>query len=256
MGRRAGAFYGGGHGEKIDRYFIAATVVAGALGIRHTGTNVAGEVIAATTTGAANALGLFAEAKTYSTTQADFDGFPVDEEGLVAMMTDPYQVLEFQANSGATEGTALNSTAPANILTNTSASAGGTVVTAAEVGTVTFAGGMLIGRTGNNAGIGRRISAHSNNTSTTVTQPFPRAIAVNDTFYRFPWSKATITVQLTTALTQADAIIVYATGAPLTVIEFPSKFGGVSFGGIVVDMQTDSAVVTCLMRDHLMNPIA
>lgn len=251
MAVRRGALYGGGHGEKFSRYFIAATVVAGAIGIRHTGTNVAGEVIVASTTGATNGLGIFAEAKTYSTTQADFDGFPSDEEGMVAMIVDPYQVLEFLISGGAAESTALNSTAPANLLTNTSASAGGTVVTAAEVGTISMAGGTLIGRTGNNAGIGRRISAHSNNTSTTVTQPFPRALAVNDTFYRFPYSKATITVQLTTNLLQADGTIVYATGAPFNVIQFE---GG--FGGVTVDLQTDTALVHCLFRDHFLSAIA
>lgn len=251
MAIRAGAFYGGGHGEKFDRYFIAASVVAGAVGIRHTSAAVAGEVIAATTTGAANALGLFGETKTYSVAQADFDGFPSDEEGMVIMIVDPFQVVEFKASGGATDDTALNSTAPANILTNTATSAGGTLVTATEVGTVSMAGGTLIGRTGNNAGIGRRISAHTNSVSTAVTVPFPRAIAVNDTFYRFPWSKATITVQLTTLLGQADATIVNGTGAPFSVIQWQ---GG--YGGITVDLQNDKAVVHCLMRDHFMNALS
>ncbi len=141
----------------MQRVFIAATTVAGAVYLRHTGTNVAGEVTIATTTGAADLMGIAAEAVTYSTTQADFDGYPQEEEGTVAMICDPYQIIAMRVSGGTTAGTALNSTAPANILTNTSADTTGLIVTAAEVGTISHAGGILIGRTGANAGLVRRI---------------------------------------------------------------------------------------------------
>lgn len=249
MAVRRASFYPGAFAEKYTRVFIAATTVAGALYLRHTGTNVAGEVVVATTTGAADYMGIAIEAVTYSTTQADFDGWP-DDEGTVGMIVDPFQVIELPVSGGATSGTALNSTAPANILTNTSASAGGTVVTAAEVGTIDHSGGILVGRTGANAGLVRRISSHINSTSTTVTQPFPRALAVNDTFFRFPYSLATQALTLTSDITQADGTTA-VTGAP-----FIPVYIGEGLGGVTVDIINDTAVVHVIARDHHYNPLS
>ena len=247
MGVRRYSFYPGGQGEVLKRFTIGATTLAGALaGLQAVATvNTAAEAIPATTTACLNTLGVFAETKTYSTTQADFDGFPADEEGTVGIIADPFQVLEFLANAGATDNTALNSTAPANILTNTSADTAGLTITAAEVGTVSFAGGLVVGRTGNNAGLVRRLTAHTNSTSTAVTVPFPRTIAATtDTFIRVPWSKGTLAVQLITNVTKADAIIVQGTGIPFQVTD------------VIFDIVNTSVLVQCVARTHWHNSLA
>lgn len=250
MGRRAWSFFGeNGIATTPRRFMIGASSVAGQLCIRQAGNQLPGEAIPPTTTAAADLLGIFVETVTYSTTQADFDGFVQGEEGTAMVDIDPFAVYEFRASGGATGGTALNSTAPANILTNTSASAGGTTVTAAEVGTVSFTpngdAGILVGRTGNNAGQRRRITAHTNSTSTGVTVPFPFAIAVGDTFLRFPWSKSGQNVQFTaTTFLEADATIIPGTGAPLAVVD------------VIVDIVAGEAVVQFVSRDSQFNPLS
>lgn len=250
MAIRRASMFPGGFAEKYCKVMLDATCTAGAAALRSTATNSAGEVVNATTTGAADFLGLYSETKTYTATQSDFDGFPQDEEGAVGMICDPFQILEFFIAGGATAGTALNSTAPANILTNTSASTGGTTITAAEVGTVSMAGGILIGKTGANAGLVRRSDAHTNSTSCTVEVPFPRTIAVGDTFFRFPYSLAGQTMQMTSDLTQADGTIVLGTGAPFAMV------GLIANGGVVVDLINSTAVVHVVARDHAYNPLS
>lgn len=245
MAVRRASMFRGAFSEKYCRVMIAATTVLGALYLRHTGTNVGGEVVVATTTGATDFFGIAAEAVTYSTTQTDFDGFVADLEGTCGMICDPYQIVEMLVSGGATAGTALNSTAPANILTNTSADTTGLTVTATEVGTASMAGGILVGRRGNNAGLVRRISAHTNSTSCAVTVPFPRTLAANDTFYRFPWSLAAQTVQFTSDITQADGTIATGTGAPFSPVQLEGMLGGVT-----VDIANDVALLHCVARSH------
>lgn len=212
--------------------------------MRNSNVSTSGEVIDATATSAVALLGIYEETVTFSTTQSAYDGYPADEEGTVLIESDPFAVYKLRTAGGATAGAALATTAPANIVTNTVASAGGTLVSAAEIGTVTFNGGLLCGRTGNNAGITRRISAHVDSVSETVEVPFPRAIAAGDTFYRVPWSKATQTVQLVTLLTEANGIIVYATGAEFIVID------------VQFDLIRDEVLVYALPRAHAYKPLA
>ena len=251
MAVRVAGFFRSGFSERFTRVMLDASCTAGAVGLRSTATNSAGEVVNASTTGAADALGVYSETKTYSATQADFDGFPSDEEGTVGIICDPFQVLAFPCSGGATAGTALNSTAPANILTNTAAATAGLLITAAEVGTVSMAGGILVGRTGNNAGLTRRSDAHTNSTSCTVEVPFPRTIAVNDTFFRFPWSLAAQVVQMTTNLVEADSTIVTGTGAPM----IPVNYQG-ALGGTLCDIVNSTAVLFAILRDHAYNPLS
>ena len=53
-----------------------------------------------------------------------------------------------------------------------------------------------------------------------MTVAFPNDTAVGDNFLRCPYSPMqTVTVQLTTNLTQADASIAVGTGAPFRVVE-------------------------------------
>lgn len=251
MAVRVAGLYPSGFSETFMRVMLDASCSAGAVGLRSTATNSAGEVVNATTTGAADALGVYSETKTYSATQSDFDGFPSDEEGTVGMICDPFQVLAFPVAGGATAGLALNSTAPANILTNTSADTTGLTITAAEVGTVSMAGGILVGRTGNNAGLTRRSNAHTNSTSCTVEVPFPRTLEAGATFFRFPWSLAAQVLQFTSNLVEADGTIVTGTGAPM----IPVNYRG-AIGGTLCDLVNSAAVVFAMFRDHAFNPLS
>lgn len=223
------------------RFFVEATVVAGQPLIRNASVT-AGEVENPTTTAAVAMAGLATEAVTYSTTQADFDGFPNDEEGTVAIIADPFATYAFRVSGSATTGAALTTL---NVLTNTSASAVGTTITATEVSTVDMDGGIIVGRTGNNAGVVRINTTHTNSTSNVVTQPFPRTIAVGDTFIRVPYSKACQTVQLTaTNFLEADGSIAFGTGAEFTVVE------------VRPDIVNDEVVIVCIARSHMYNPLA
>ena len=72
------------------------------------------------------------------------------------------------------------------VMLNSSANAGGLLITDANTGTSNYIGGLCVGLTGNNAGQVRFITAHTANTSFAVTVPFDYAIAVNDTYVRIP----------------------------------------------------------------------
>ena len=248
MAVRRAAFYPGAYAEKLTRYTCDATTVAGAFAVRSTATNSAGEVVDASTTGAADLVGIYAEAVVYSATQADFNGFPgfqqSGEEGTVGIIADPFAVYALLAAGSATDLAALATAAPANILVNETADTTGLTVTDDVVGTVSMAGGILIGKTGNNGSIYRRIITHTNNTSTAVEVPYPFTIAVNDQFIRLPWSRAGQTVQLTTNLRGADATIVTGTGAPFAVMDFE------------VDTINNLITVLAVARDHQFNPLS
>lgn len=247
MAVRDRSLYGNGSGI-MGRFHIEATTVAGQFLIRNADAATAGEVEAPTTTAAAHLMGVAIDAVTYSTTQASFDGFPgykqAGEEGTVGIIFDPFAVYQMRVAGGATTGTALATTAPANILTNTVADATGLTVTAAEVGTVDMDGGLMIGRTGNNAGQVRRNTTHTNSTSDVVTVPFPRTIAVGDSFIRVPYSKSAIAVQLTSNFVEANGIIAYGTGAGLRVME------------VTFDIIEDEVMLHVISGDHYLNPIA
>ena len=121
-------------------------------------------VIPCTTTSFANAQGFAMDVGTYSTTQGA-------AEGLVTLDVRPDLVIRALMTAGATEGTALT------VLQTTSASAGGTTVTDADVGSADMDGGTVWCISGNNVGHSRGITAHTGSTSIVVTVPFPRAIA-------------------------------------------------------------------------------
>lgn len=247
MAARDRGLYRGGGGI-VGRFRIEATTTAGALLIRNASAATAGEVEDPTTTGAADCMGIALDSVTYSTTQGAFNGFPgyraSGEEGTVGIVYDPFQVIKARVSGGATGGTALNSTAPANLLTNTSADTTGLIVTAAEVGTVDMDGGLICGRTGNNAGVVKRNTTHTNSTDNRVIEPFPRTIAVGDTFIRVPFSKSCLTVQLTTNFVEADGTIAYGTGAPFRVVD------------VAFDIIDDEVMLYMIAGDHYLNASA
>ena len=245
MATRSRALYRGGGGI-MGRYHIEATVVSGQVVIANATAASAGEVENPTTTAAADYMGITTEAVTYSTTQADFDGFPSyrasSEEGTVGLIVDPLQVVAFNISGGATSGTALATGTPANILVEESGDATGLTITEGAVGTVSMVGGLVMGRTGNNAGIVKRLTAHTNSTSTAVTVPFPRTIASADTFIRVPFSKSIDNVQLTSDFTEANGIIATGTGAPFGVVD------------VDFDIINDEAIVYAVALDAFLNP--
>jgi hypothetical protein len=206
MATIAGYLHGGGGLKK--RYKLGVTVIRGVL-LASEGDNPLNGFGPATTTTALDSPGVSLDAGTYSTTQAD-------PEGLVSVEVRPDAIIRMLMSGGATEGTALT------VLSNTSASSGGTLVTDADVGSNSMISGTLWGLTGANVGQSRKITAHSSGSTMTVTVPFDRGIAVGDEFLFSPWSvggDGTDTtdgggnVQFTTLLTQADATIASGTGA-------------------------------------------
>ena len=202
---------------------IPAIVVTDIVGIRP-----------CTTTSFADSPGLIIDTATYSTTQADLDNDPVDATvggyntisnmdmgRVVSVSTRPDLVIEALMSYGATESTALQ------LIVNTSASAGGTVVSDADYSANDQVGGVIWCIRGNNAGHARTITSDTASTSATVTVPFPRAIAVGDEFLWCPWNAygthgadldGSGFLQTTTLFTQANANIVNGTGGAVQVL--------------------------------------
>ena len=173
-------------------------------------------VIPCTTTNNTESFGFTVDEAVYSTTQGD-------AEGVIKVDISPDLIIKALMSGAAGEGTALA------ILTNTAASAGGTVVTAANVAANDMDGGTVWGLAGNNVGLSRTITSMTASTSATVTVPFPRAIAVNDTYLMCPYSAGgdqaasggdgAGRVQTSTLFTQADATIATGTGLTVAVVE-------------------------------------
>ena len=157
------------------------------------------------TTACADGVGITLDTGTYTTTQGTGEN---SADVQVSVIINPDAIVEATLSGGATSGTALA------LQTNTSASAGGTVITTgAEWSSPTYDEGAVWGYSGANAGQLRKISAVDGTTGT-VTAPFDYAIAVGDVFLRAPyWPMATATAQLTTTLDQVNAIIAVGTGA-------------------------------------------
>lgn len=215
----------------------AAQANAGVIMIGGAGTSLG--VIPCTTTSFANAHGLAIDEGVYSTTQGD-------AEGLVTVDVRPDLVIRARMSGGATEGTSLVT------LVNTAASAGGTVITDADVGSADLDGGTIWCTKGNNVGYSRLVTAFSSATSATVTVPFPRAIAVGDEFIVVPHNMhgtgaagadGSGFLQTTTLFTEADSTIACGTGGEVSVVEVDLKGA------------TNSYVYFAL-RDHVHNSAA
>jgi hypothetical protein len=193
-------------------------------------------VIPCTTTDAADTPGLGLDLATYSTTQATV--LAAGGQALVTVSTNPMLLIKARISGSSTEGVAMTT------LINTSASAGGTVITDADVGTATMASGRVWCISGNNVGEFRVATSFSSATSVTVTVPFSRAIAVGDEFLWTPFTAepgaGCGNVQTTTLFTEADGSIVAGTGLVVTTYDIEMK------GAL------DSAVLFQL-ADHLYN---
>ncbi len=231
--------YAAGHlaggASLLKNYKMGAAIANGGSGVVVMGgVTTAVGVIISTTTSAANAYGLTQGPGTYSATQGD-------AEGLITVSVRPDLIIRALMSGAATEGTTLTA------CVNTSASAGGTVLTSTSVGAADFDGGILFFTSGNNVGISRSITAMSGSVSATVTVPFPRAIAVGDVGVVIPYNwvgtgaagaDGPMAVEGTTLLTQADASIASGTGSEASVVDL-------ELNGL-----TDSYVLYKL-RDHV-----
>lgn len=160
-------------------FAIGATVYQGSVVLRD---NTAGTIKLAAANAYSVAVGVTTEAATYSTTQGT--GASSAAAYAEVCCAFPGALFAGRASGGTTRDTEFAKALDGNILLNSTASAGGTVVSDTNVGTSEFVGGMLICLVGSNKGQFRSISAHTDNTSTTVTVPFDYALAVNDEFLR------------------------------------------------------------------------
>lgn len=169
-------------------------------------------VVIGTTTGATDLVGVSVDPPgTYLTAQqSDFS----DPARYVRLIINPDAVWKAQMSGGATENTAL-----ALQTVTTLSSDGLTITTAAAWNSPEYDEGQAWGYAGANAGVARKITSTSG-TAGTLTVALPNDTVVGDTFLRAPYNPMqTVTVQLTTNLTQADASIAVGTGAPFRVIE-------------------------------------
>lgn len=153
---------------------------------------------------------------TYSTTQGD-------TEGLVRVYINPDIIYRARMSGGAT-------LANLQTVTTTGASAVGTTVTATDTPESDMDDGTCWCLTGANAGLSRKVTTYTANTSWVVTVPFPRAIAIGDTFLVCPYSPfVTVAIQLTTNLVDADATVAFGTGANARPVELVLEGAGDSF---------------------------
>ena len=167
---------------------------------------------------------------TYSTTQGD-------TEGLVRVYINPDIIYRAAMSSAAT----LTDLAT---ITVTAASAAGTTITNTSSPANDMDDGTIWGLSGANAGLSRRITTYTASASAVVTVPFPRTIAVNDTFAAVPYTPfVTTAIQLTTNLVNANASIAFGTGGNARVVELVLQAVGNSF-------------VHFVARDHALNELS
>ncbi len=221
----------------IKKYQVNATVARAGVPLLIPGAGNAG-IVLATTTGAADMLGVNLDTATYVTAQQT-DG--TSAERKVSVIINPDAVWRMKMSGGATEDTALALQA-----VTTAASDGLSVTTAAEWSSPTFDEGVVWGYDGANAGQARKITSVSS-TAGTVTVAFDRDTVVGDNFLRAPyWPVQGITVQLTTLLTQADASIAVGTGAGFKTVELILKD--------ITDSGRTNSYVLAIPTDHVWGP--
>lgn len=223
MGRVAGNIHFGG--DATRKYLVAASFAN--AGIVACGTVESPlPLIPCTTTVLTDSLGLTLDTATYSATPA------AGATGIVTVAYRPGSILEFRANGGATEGTALG------IITETS----GDLTTPDTItGTLPTSNSMISGTVfryhGDSQEVplheSRMILTHTSTTGLTVTDDFERAIAIGDQFLMVPWSiypgdgtdtsDGNTNVQFTTLFTEANAEIASGTGAVCAVYDIIMK---------------------------------
>lgn len=198
----------------IKKYQVAATNTT--LGVPYLVAASAGTgIVLASTTGAANALGVNVDtAGTYVTAQQTGNA---DTERLTSVIINPTAVYRALLSGGATEGTAL---------TLYTASSGGsdglTIVMDVSVASPDMDETYFFCLSGVNQGKARKCTSTSSTTATFIVA-WPIDVVANDTFISSGCTPTqTAAVTLTTALTQVRGDLA-PTGAAFTVVE--QQFG-------------------------------
>lgn len=205
----------------VKRYKLGATAASVYGGIPYVVTPTTGNVGPCTATAATDAIGFSTgpAIAAYSTSQATI---LANGEGLVDLDINPGLVIQSRLSGTAADGGALI------VYVNTSASAGGTVLTA-TVPSTDWDGGVLWRSVNGIGGEWRTITTHTSTTSLTVTVPFSTAIAVGDTFTVSPYNETgngaaggdgNSNLTLTTLLTEADATAASGGGFDVVVVDF------------------------------------
>ena len=245
----------------LMEFFCTAAVVVGQVLVRDPTGSSAGEVADPAGTGSGglsdivDMVGVAQDAATVDTTPAQEPGRGINGalENLVRVEVNPFAIYRFRISGSATSGTVLvvATSTPAHILSNDTAdtTAPFGLVTDTAVGTISMVGGLLKGRTGNNVGAFRKITAHSNSVSTTVATGFINALAAGNTFIRVPYSRQCTGMQLTTDFTEANGIIAAMVAAPGTL-------GPWRIVAVDIDEQRDMAYVDAVSVDHYYSPTA
>ena len=222
---------------------ISATVIQDQAVIAEVADTGAGSLTDATTTSLLDFVGSVAGASpynphgggagtlTYSATQSD-------TEGLVRVYVTPDIIYRLLMAGSATAGAALG------LVTATAANAAGTTITNTSSPAADMDDGIVWGLSGANVGVARRVTTYTASTSIVVTVPFPRAIAVDNTFAVIPYCPlVTTAIQLTSDFTGADASIAFGTGGNARVVE------------LVLNGRSDS-YVHMIARDHAFNELS
>lgn len=244
---------GGGSYQDTVQYKMSSAITEGQLVIRDATLTNPGDVDdAGSATAAVNNFGCAMDTGTYTTTQA------ADMvEGLVRLCQDPFAVWEFMVSGNATTGVALvaAATTPSNIFSNDTASTSGLTITETAVGAVQRTGALIKGRTGANAGVTRKVAAHTDNTSCAVTVPFPNDIAVGDTFLCVGYG-----------LQHFELTITANNGSPALAFPQYSEANGTTGTdndaieaacvAVLINEMTDTAVVQVILKDHQFNPLS
>jgi len=218
----------GGAGLK-KKFKIAATIVNAGIPILSGAAAQHANYLPTAATTAGPFIGLGLDTATYSSVQGAV-------EGVVAVDVRPDLVIGMSISGGATEGTALT------LLSNTSASSGGTTITdSTNVPTVDLNGGTVFAMSGgSSAPTNRSITAWTTADNFVVNEPFPVAIAVGDTFIAVPFNTGGSGADsgadgmgdatLTTLFTQVRQDIAVGDGVDVAIIDLVVT--GVNFGRV------------------------
>jgi len=192
----------------IKKYQVGETFAQAGVICAVSGTGNYG-VRKATTTAAANSMGLALDVVTTLTAQQADNSDPAR---MISVIINPDAVLRSRLSGGATDGTAITDYA------ETSGNTAGTTVTAA--GLVSADEGMIVCSAGANAGKYRK-NITGGSGSAVAGVAFPLDIAIGDRFFTLPVSCMDIqTVQLTTNVTEVNATAAVATNqVPYQAIE-------------------------------------
>ena len=196
----------------IKKYTVAASNVV--LGVPYLKVADGGVgVILGALGGAADFVGVNIDAAgTFAAAQQSDNS---DNEKVTSLIINPGAVFRARLSGGAVSGSALKER------TVTTASLDGLTVTHADfdAATPSMDEGVIWGARGANSGKARKITSVST-TATTVILAFPQDINVGDTFFHAPiYPLRSITLQLTSDLTEIDAEAAIASDVEALVVE-------------------------------------